>query len=200
VNQFLNALPKSTLAVLAIAGGLLLLILFDPPHTVCDVQLALFKDSEKYFLYTVKQKGFSRPPDIREMLELCRTSNSPGGCYELFGKLKQMARDLQNVSQSCSDEAASIPEIRDNLRKATKLIIELAWGEKPPLSYVGRQGWLNLGDVDLFCSLERQYIRFYNKEGWEEFREKAMADLPLAGTMSRSQVWERSIVSWTCPF
>jgi hypothetical protein len=51
MNNWLATLSKNTLAVLAIGGGIFMIIVANPPHTVCDSQLEVLRESQKHFLY-----------------------------------------------------------------------------------------------------------------------------------------------------
>ena len=48
MNRFI---ARNVIAFLAIAGGMAYIIMNEPPHTVCDSQLEVFKKSQQTFLF-----------------------------------------------------------------------------------------------------------------------------------------------------
>ena len=198
MDQLLASLPTRVIAIGAIIIGLIFILLNDPPRTVCDTQLEIFKEAQLRFLYQTENKGVKRTPDIQKELANCRQSAGPGGCFELFENLKKMLTDLENVPRQCASAAGGVGEIRGALLESLRLIIMLAWGDKAPVAYTQRYGWLDAADVALFCRLKHQVGVLYGREAWNEFRAAVLKELPQVSTLNSEQVWQRSIVSTSC--
>lgn len=196
MDQLLASLPARVLAIGAIIIGFLFFLLNDPPRTVCDVQMEIFKKEQEKFLYP-SESGV-RKPEIDKDFERCRQGAGPGGCFELFRKLKKLAVDLENLPGECVSDAASHGEIQKGVWGSLKLMVLLAWGETPPLSYVRRNGWLDTSDVALFCKLKTQAVEIFGREAWIQFRDQATSGLPGADRLPKDQIWQRSLVSATC--
>lgn len=200
MDAFLSRLPRNILALGAIGLGFLLIILNDPPRTVCDAQIANFQTSQESFLYSTKIPSGKKPPEIIQLVERCQIGNSAGACLELFSKTKKMIYDLKGVSSECSAVVGKTAEVKKWTWRVAQLFVELAWGEKPPAAYTQRTGWLDNADVALYCALKDTMIRLYGSEQWDAFRETMFQKLPQASGLGRDQVWQRSVFSVRCEY
>lgn len=199
LNQLLSSFSKNTLAFLAISGGILFIVLSQPPHSICDSQLTVIRDSQKHFLYKDPPKSkVIKTTKYETQRDRCRSTNSPGGCYELFHNTKILLEDLNSLTNECGTPAAGIPEVKRALWETVELLTELAWGEKPPVSYNAKYGWLDTADVTLFCKLKTRVVFVFGENSWVSFRERMMQELPGAKTLTRNQVWDMSLFSENC--
>lgn len=198
MGNLLNSLPKTILAVLALVVGFVFIVLNDPPKSVCTVQLEIFKDAQKRFLYKETINEVNRPALIDEQLKICRAANGPGGCNELFFKLKTLSKDLNSVPSQCASTVGGETEVNNYLWKSYRLIVELAWGPTPPSGYDRRFAWLDSADLALFCDLKENLIRLYGDERHKKFQEEMFQTLPQASMLTRDQIWQRTILSTRC--
>jgi hypothetical protein len=136
--------------------------------------------------------------NYRRLVDRCKMTNSPGGCFELFDGMKDMLRDLRGVPSECAPKVGVIAEVKKAIWEVSELMIRLAWGESPPGSYNQKFGWLDTADISLFCRLKYDAAEMYGEDAWNQFREKMMASLPKAQTMSRNDVWDMTILSENC--
>ena len=198
MGNLFSSLPKTILAVLALVVGFVFIILNDPPKSVCTVQLENFKEAQKRFLYSETNNGVRRPAQVEELLRLCRNSNGPGGCNELFLKLKILNEDLESVPSQCASTLASETEVNTHLWKSYRIIVELAWGARPPVGYENRYAWMGSSDVALFCTLKRNLIATFGEDRHKNFQEEIFKTLPGAESLTRDQIWQRTILSTRC--
>jgi|FLYM01.1.fsa_nt_gi hypothetical protein len=198
MQQILSALPKGLLAFLALFGGILFIVFSDPPKTVCDAQKDVFKRNQMSFLYLDPKFKTQKTTKFERLFEYCKNTNTPGGCLELFQLTKRLLDDLNAVPLDCRSEVASSSEVKKVITYLTELLVRLAWGSQPPQTYAQKMGWLDVADVSLFCQLQVRYSEYFGMSAWEGLREKLLKDLPGAETMTRSQVWDFSILSENC--
>jgi hypothetical protein len=198
LDQFFKSLSKTTLAALAIGGGIFLIILMDPPHTLCDAQMDVFKKNQQGFLYVNPKNKSEKTTRAEKFLNQCKLSNNPGGCYEYFVQMRGLLRDAQTVPEECTSTLAGQRAFREAIYEATTLLVQVAWGEKPPTSYFEKFGWLNAADISLFCNLKSTFNLMYGKSEWEQFQEKLMASYPGVETLDRKATWEMSLLSVNC--
>lgn len=198
MGGFLNSLPKTILAVLALLVGFIFIVLNDPPKSICSVQLENFKEAQKRFLYSDTVNNVRRPALIEQLLITCRTSNSPGGCNELFLKLRTLSKDLSSVPSQCSSTIGGESEVTNYLWKSYRLIVELAWGAKPPMGYESRFSWLDSSDLALFCDLKKNISTIYGEDRHRRFQEEMFSSLPGVVGLTRDQIWQRTILSTRC--
>lgn len=199
MNQWIAGLPKPLLAVIAIVFAFVVIVLNDPPKTVCDSQLANLRESQREFLYYRSGAGGANQPAlVNELYALCQSNNSPGGCFELFQRLKKLEADLNQVPAGCAVEAGEDPQVRGWLLKSLKLMTRIAWGDQGPQSSMKRQGWFDSSDVALFCGLKKLTTKFLGEEEFVPWRDAVVAELPGAEKLEHEQVWQRSLFATPC--
>lgn len=191
-------LSKTALAILLIAGGVLAIVIFNPPVTVCDAQKEAFKESQKKFLYLDEKQKAVKKTKYADMYALCKSTNTPGGCYELFRDLKHMISDLKNVPRECGSAVGEMTEVKKAIWESAELLVRIAWGFKPPQTYYEKFSWLDSADMALFCQLKDTAENLYGANSWTNFRERMFNELPGAKELPRNQVWENMILSVNC--
>jgi hypothetical protein len=199
MDQLLGALPKTFIAVVVMVLALLVFRQIQPPKTICDAQLERFHESQQKFLFDRIRVGETVLPSLaKKMFDDCSDNNSPGGCFEYFEMLKKMLIDLSNIPEQCAEPTGEVTEVSTWVWKSMKLMVQMAWGEKAPASYLQRNGWFDSSELTLFCSLRKQSIRIYGNEKFAEWQEGMLKSMPQAETLTREQVWPRSILSTSC--
>ena len=186
MDQLLSSLPKTVIAIGAIIIGFILMRINDPPRTICDLQMELFRESQKKFLYTGTDAG--KPSVAQEAYGICKNDNSPGGCFEYFEKLKKLTVDLNNIPEQCATTAASDEKIQLWMQKSLTLMVEMAWGERAPASYMQKNGWFDGSEIALFCDLKRSTIRIFGDETYAEWREQILTSKPGPRAWSQPHV------------
>lgn len=199
MDQILAVLPKTLIAIIVMVVALLVFRQIQPPKTICDAQLELFRETQKKFLFErLKVSDTELPSLARKMFDDCSDHNGPGGCFEYFELLKKMAIDLDNIPEQCAEATGEVAEVNQWLWKSMKLMVQMAWGERPPASYMQRNGWFDTSELTLFCSLRRQAVRIYGNERFTEWQEGMLQSMPQAASLTREQIWPLSILSTSC--
>jgi len=201
MDGFFSSLPKNMLAFLAIVGGTIFIVIAQPPASVCDSQIEVFKAAQANFLY--KDERWPKSKVIKStkfeyLRDMCKGTNNPGGCYELFQDLKVLLHDISVAPKECGPAIGGLSEVKRALWESMDLIVRLAWGEKPPTAYHAKFGWLDTADVSLFCKMKATVQVAYGESQWTTFREKRLKDLPGAKELPRAQVWDMSLFSENC--
>ena len=195
MDRILLMFPKWLIATVAIGGGMLLIFLSDPPVSVCDQQVLLFKESQKRFLY--KEKG-QETLEFDRLRDRCIGSNSPGGCLPWFDRLKRMVDALEQGSSDCEEAVAQTAPVPKVLFESLEWMVILAWGEKPPVNFYEKSGWLDAPDLALFCRMKMFAQRVFPPGRWSAFQEKMFSELPGAKQMTRQEVWDLMLLSLNC--
>lgn len=199
IHNILMVVPKWLVALVIMVAALLFIRQADPPKTICDAQIELFRESQKNFLYPPPgDRVIKKQAQIKTLFDECGNDNSPGGCFELFQGLKKMSFDLQNVPEQCAEAIGDEPEVKRWLLKSLKLMVQMAWGARAPASYLQKNGWYDASELTLFCGLRRHMIRIYGNEEYASWQEANLASMPGAEKLDRSQNWQRNILSTPC--
>lgn len=198
MGDFIARLSKTTLAILVIGAGIIFIILTDPPHTICDAQKELFIQTQTPFIYLDAKDKTTKTTIFENLTGQCKLANSPGGCYELFARMRRLLEDLDNAPSECNGKIATEFKTKAAIMSTLELMVKLAWGAKPPQTYYEKFGWLDTADMSLFCRLKSRAIESFGESAWSSFQEKFFQSLPGAKELARQNVWQNMILSENC--
>ena len=194
----LYKLPRAFLVTLLIGIGIAYVILNDPPHTFCKTQVEHFQFVQKGIIFKDPQDKIHKKTLMSRLIETCRKTVSPGGCYEYFSYLRRLLRDFRLVSTDCLKEVSLIEEVKQHLLIGTKLMVLIAWREEALTGQVDKFNWLNRTDMSLFCTLKKQITLFYGNPTWLSFEDSVLKQLPLSQKVSLQYLKKFSILSEPC--
>ncbi len=198
MQVWLKSLPKATFVALVLSVGVLYIVLSDPPKNLCDAQIDQFIAVSKGVLTLDPKKPSRKVTRFQELFELCKTTKTPGGCYELFAILKLVLKNSRSIEPSCYSKLSDQSEFETAVWSSLDLLVNLAWGDKPPAGSAQKQGWLDAADISLFCSLKDAGLNVFGKERYDGFQEKYFTSLPETKTLQRNEIWSRMIFSVNC--
>ena len=194
----MEKIPKYAIAAIAILAAIALFFIANPPHTACDSQVeAFFQSQEKLFIEPVIAQN-KTPSQLSRLQSLCKIANSPGGCYEYFIALRKLLVDMHTISSSCSSTIGQNDKMKLVIVESMTLMIELAWGARPPSSEEVRLGWFNAYDLTLFCDLKDKMFEYFGENEWRTLFEKISKSLPGSQTMDSKKVWPLTIMAINC--
>ncbi len=202
MNNFFSKLSQPVLVTLCLVGGVLLIVLMDPPHNICTSQMEVFREDIGQYLFVDKAKGqkLGGMPrsGFQKDIQYCRNSNSTGGCYEFFFNFRDILRSFRLVSNECKRGIGQVKELKDAFWETIELMVRIAWGDKPPRGIGEKYGWMDASDMSLFCNIKRINQKLYSEKQWVDFRERMMKELPGSQKLLREQVWQLTILSNDC--
>jgi hypothetical protein len=221
MEDFIKSIPKPLLALIVLILGVGFFMLNSPPHTICDTQLEVFRESQKGKLFPlavqVQRKQETLPAQITKAKEACQVGNSAGSCYEYFSALKDIAVDIGKASSQCTPEMFQVPEVQRALRDGVEVMARIAWGSQPPDPGFARLGWFQDAEIAIFCRIKNIYIRGAGNEAWDQLRRMIYTKLPgeapkpktepdqivadprpAPQTMAEQAIWDRSLFSVRC--
>ena len=193
----ISRFPKGLVAFVAIALGIGLIVLSDPPKTKCDAQAELFKEKQQGFIY-LREGEKDTPTHYKKLFDFCQEANSPGGCYELFQKLNQFLAEIKNTNLECRSEILKLKAVKESLWQSVELFVRLAWGDEPPMGFYDKLSWLDVADLNLYCQLREVIRDDYSPSAWEKFRERMFKELPKAKSLPQGQAWNKLLLSVDC--
>lgn len=197
--EWFKSLPKTMFVTIVLTAGVLFIVISDPPRTVCDSQLDKFKEatSELLALDSVKRPT-QKVNRFRKLLDTCKSTNSAGGCYELFLSVKRMLKVTQTISPECYGKLSSHEAFSSSLWQTLDLMVQLAWGAKPPQTSSLKGGWFDPADLNLYCEMKRAGENIYSASRWSSFVEGYFKSLPGASALSRDEAWSKMLFSINC--
>ena len=188
LDQFIQKIPRSLFVGGVLVVGVALILLINPPYTVCDSQWDVFQAHQTPFLFLDKTKSYIKTLGVDVAIEKCKQGNNAGACQELFQNVQEMLKDFEIVSNECTSTFLSKTMVRKTIWGTQELMVQLAWGTTPPSSVYERFGWLDNNHMFLFCRLKEFAIKDKGKEAWEVWREKNMMSLPQAEQVGRNEI------------
>jgi hypothetical protein len=189
----LNQIPRPILVFIVFAIGIFMFFQIQEPHTVCDAQFEILRESQSGRLFPRKVKSAERAAIYPRLVNDCKIGNSPGACFELFTLLRKLIQDLKGSPQECLAVFGEKVEIKKALFEGTRLITQLAWGDRPPEDSSNKFSWLEVSDLSLFCQLKTLMIQTYGEEEWEKFRLATNPTLPGEVLPFEAQVIENGV-------
>ncbi len=217
-EQFIQTVPRPVLVIGALIIGVGLIMLFSPPHTICDTQIDQVKENLVGITQPFKIKKQTMPAKITKALENCYQGSTPGACYDYFQTLRSLARFVMAGTSECRPEIFSIKDINEAINEGVTNMALLAWGDKPPApGAFGRFGPLQDSELALFCYLKSAVIAGSSEESWHGLRKKVFEKLPgeevdlpkdpkdilvkarpAPKLLSELDIWNRSLFSVRC--
>ena len=199
INQWIlkiQQLPKLLLGFIVIVIVMLGLYYNEPPKGICDIQMKSIEDMLAKGFYSDARTGKFRQ-SVKDAKLFCLTTNSPGGCHDLFKRLNFFEKRIRTLPTECGGHL-SAAKMRSVIEKSLKLIAAIGWGDQPPTDKYNKVSWLDESDLGLFCRLKHQHKRLYGKAALKDFSWAVISGLPEAQTIERRQQWERSLFSFRC--
>ncbi len=195
MDRFISSLPKSAIALVVIIVGFIAIVLNDPPKSDCDSQFELFTKGQGEFIYG--KAGMARPI-AKQLFSTCKSGNSPGGCFELFLRLRKLNDDLASVPRQCAEVMAKDDVLKAWMQGALKLMITIPWGDRGPGTVSRRAGWYDSSDLSLFCDLKKNSNLLYGVDVMDQWREDVIGLLPEADKLDREQLFQKTLFATPC--
>jgi hypothetical protein len=191
--------PKHVLALVVIGAGMLLIILWEPPVTICGQQVRAFENEAKELLPPKGPSGTSGPSgssgggaagasQFERLRVVCLEANSIGGCLQFFAIIKQNIDRAKLLSLECLPKLSGSSLFDRFSKQSLDTVVKVAW--------LG--GWFEGPQFNLFCRLQDIHILVYGEARWAQTREEYLQSLPGAKDLSREDAWRKSVFAVNC--
>lgn len=196
--QKLLTLPQWALALLILCGGVGLLILADPPVSVCRSQMEALQSKLIPFVYPDPKRRIKTKTGFESSEEMCKLGNSPGACRELFDEVRKVLSEFETLNNECWTELTSVGPVVGVLRETVGLMAQIAWGDSAPKDRVDKLAWFDAYHLNTFCQIKKAWIRMSGENSWNTFAVAKVQQLPQANQLDPAEGWARSIFSLNC--
>lgn len=110
MDRIFTMFAKGTIATVLIGGGIFyLVVLYDPPRTICDSQLEVFREAQKLFLFADKKGTGTAPETETQKLKLSTTNvaltQSPVGRVRV-----SVSPDVPGITWKISDDIVTFSQ------------------------------------------------------------------------------------------
>lgn len=198
MKNLLSAMPQWMLALLVLAGGVAVLLLFDPPVSVCRAQMEALDLRLVPFLKPDPKRKLKTKTGFQSSYEVCLSGNSPGACRELFDGTRKTLAELTTLDNECWPQVSSAAEIMKLFKDVVQLMSQIAWGEKAPADRIDKLAWFDAYHLNTFCDVKKTFIRVSGEPAWNEMALTQIQTLPQAGQLDSQEAWARSLFSVSC--
>ena len=190
-------MSQSVLVFLGLVGGVLIIFMLNPPHTVCNSQLNELMNRHTPFFILDKSSKFQEETEYQKSFESCQNSNNPGACLKLFNGMRQLVSTLEVLPSDCSHLCRQ-RAFNEPLWETIEIMVRIGWGDGPPENVYERSSWLSYSDFSLFCRVKRLLTLCHGEENWRVRQEEILSGLPGADKMERRDVWRLALFSTNC--
>ncbi|MBK9294967.1 MAG: hypothetical protein IPM57_11110 [Oligoflexia bacterium] len=187
MGQFLKS--ERLKVALGLIIGLVLIMILNPPHTVCDSKIEVYSE-----LIKKQIKPYSKA------MALCKEHTELGGCLQFFEVAAKLNNYLDDVGPQCREKLKSNTLTQQWLNGSIEMMVRAAWGSVPPTSSSNKQGWLQLSQMAFFCKLKKALVESFGEGAWVDMVNYLLNDLPKAKELGRNEAWARSIMSDPCNY
>lgn len=197
ILQKLQRLPQLLIGFLVLSGALLFMSYYDPPRSLCELQM---QEVEKHLLkgfYSVNHRSGGFEGRLKTAYQKCLSTNSAGGCLDMFSRFGHLASSVKNLPSECGQHP-STQKVQRFLARGLRLLAMIGWGEKPPENKYNKTAWLDSTDLGLFCRMKFQYRRLYGDQAWKQLAWSTLPGLPGAKELDKRQLWDRGLFSNSC--
>ena len=228
LNQQIQKIPKPILVIIVLVVSLLFFVINDPLRDECEIQSLFFNKKVKGLLYTARRDDKKvQHSKIDYWRDTCKDGNTIGSCNNYFDGLRTISKELRLMSDKCQVTYSQKTEhdfFAPFVLTSLKIMALVAWGENPPAGPSERLGWLTVSHLQTFCSLKKTFLLIAGEENYEALKEKVFREYPdnwdektpielrdpenrpralktpnnMLGTLSRDEVFQRSLFSIKC--
>lgn len=196
--DFLNKLPKPLIFSSVITLGIIFLIINNPPSSICSVQIDHYKKKNVGFIFKDSQDKVRTQTILSEKIQECVRTNTPGGCYSLFSKLRQFVKSFNIINTDCHHEISEIKQVRKYLVDIYSLFIIISWGKGEKNEFSNSLNWLSINDVSLFCRVKNKINYFYGSTYLTRLEGQLLQELDPGKSLEEFQ--KLTILSENCSF
>ena len=197
LDNYIAKFPKGLVAFVVITLGIAFIVINDPPKTLCDSEVEIFKKDHRHFLAPIPKSNKNITQyDLQK--DLCKRANGPGGCYEFFTQVRKLLQSIEGTPKQCRQKIGNIPQVKKALWQTARLFTHMAWGSSPPTSSYEKLGWYDYSDINTFCRLQDRIKELYGAREWSEMQEAMFIKLPGANQIPRDKAWNLMLLSVNC--
>lgn len=193
--EALKKIPTPVLVIIVLVGAVVFMMMSEPPRDACDVQLEVFMKAQAGRLSSLRGKVNSLW--VRTAKQ-CQETKTLGGCTEFHNTLKLTLVDIQSAPVQCTTRLVSQEWLRKILTDSLILMVQIAWGEKPPEPGPQVYGWMEQSELAIFCKIQSNLQRVMTDEEWELFVRKSVSRLPQANELKFEESYWRSLFGVRC--
>jgi hypothetical protein len=196
LDQWLESLPKPILVGSILILGLILIYAFNPPHSVCHSQMEIFRKNLTPWVFN--DRKLVETTKLTKSIDVCKAGNSPGSCLEMFDYVRRVITELESMPLECLPEVGELSEMKKAVTSVLSLLVEIAWGTKPPADEFERQSWFDTAHLATICDLTRFQKELYGEDEWLNYVDTRMQILSGAKELTREQTWAKMILAAPC--
>lgn len=198
LSKILDIVPKFLLGPLAVVLGILYFYFQDPPKTICDTQFEYFKKENLKYLYGTTKKNIKVPALYLNDLDMCRKSNSVGGCYDWMQGLKKTISSSRSLAgEECRPRISELNPLIPYYASSLRVYAQISWNDTEVVR-AKLFHWLDSEDLIVYCRLKTEYTRLMGVPAYQALEASLFKELLELKKLSKEEAWPRTVLSHNC--
>lgn len=142
-------IDKSYLPFIILGGLAIVLFFYDPPASICEVQMKSYRLSMVGKLYGRRVEKNILPAKISDSVSRCQRGKTSGSCMDFFDIVNDALTNLNQFDEECRAGLIEEKPIFENSKKLFLIMNILAWGDRVPAD--NRDNWLSQSNLYVYC-------------------------------------------------
>lgn len=142
-------IDKAYLPFLILGALAVFLFFYDPPASICEVQMKSYRLSMVGKLYGRKVEKNVMPAKISDAVSRCQKGKTSGSCMDFFDIINDALTNLNQFDDECRPGLTEEKPLFENSKRFFLIMNALAWGDKVPVD--NRENWFSQSNLYVYC-------------------------------------------------
>lgn len=168
---------KSVLPFIILGALALFLFFYDPPASICEVQMKSYRLSMIGKLYGRRVEKNILPAKILDSLSRCQHGKTSGSCMDFFDIVNDALTNLNQFDDECRSRLIEEKPIFENAKKFFLIMNLLAWGDRVPTD--NRDNWLSQSNLHVYCKNKNFLKSVMEPEAFDGLVVQSISSFPF---------------------
>lgn len=170
-------IDKSYLPFIILGALAIVLFFYDPPASICEVQMKSYRLSMVGKLYGRRVEKNILPAKISDSVSRCQRGKTSGSCMDFFDIVNEALTNLNQFDEECRPGLIDEKPIFENAKKLFLIMNVLAWGDRVPAD--NRDNWLSQSNLYVYCKNKNFLKSVMEPEAFEGLVAQSIRSFPF---------------------
>tara|TARA_B110001454_G_C12723310_1_gene436575 strand:- start:60108 stop:60749 length:642 start_codon:yes stop_codon:yes gene_type:complete len=142
-------IDKAYLPFIILGALAVFLFFYDPPASICEVQMKSYRMSMVGKLYGRRVDKNVIPAKISDAVTSCQRGKTSGSCMNFFDIINDAITNLNQFDDECLPGLIEEKPLFENAKKFFLIMNILAWGDRVPAD--NRDNWFSQSNLYVYC-------------------------------------------------
>lgn len=173
----LGKIDKAYLPFIVLGALAVFLFFYDPPASICEVQMKSYRLSMVGKLYARRADKNILPAKITEAVARCQAGKSSGSCMDFFDIINEAITNLNQFDDECRPGLVEEKPIFENSKKFFLVMNALAWGDRVPAD--NRDNWMSQSNLYVYCKNKKFLKSVMDTEAFDSLSAQSIRSFPF---------------------